>query len=290
MLCATAVGLAFVAGLAPALLAQAELAEPGIQVVPDNDLGLYNVAVNIHAAALALALPLAALGLCLALVAERRRISTLRYVAIAALLAAPVAAIAMVAASATLNWEIYRIFRDQEAELAIALLAGVTTLALSVSPVRTPVIILAGCSGVALALGGYNEVILTYSGVDNALHDTYFMIASDHAFGLSIVLGALAAVAGWVADANGRVLVMLCAIAGAVLLVTGYRMIAIAQQLGLLGMPRLYADYSTAFADGHMQLAIWSFAFTAVLVATLVGLVIVRLRQPARNAADDAAA
>jgi len=287
--CVVVVGLAFVAGLAPALLAQVELAEPGIQIIPEDDPGLYNLAVIVHAASLVLALPLAALGLCLALVAEKRSIGIPRYIAVAALVAAPVGAIAMIAASATQNWDLYATLKEQEPMLAVVLLAGVVTLFLSKPAGRLPMIILAACSGVALAFGGYSEVILANSGVDNALHDTYFLVASDHAFGLSIALGALAALVGWVAGSNGRGMIVLSAIAGAALLFTGYQMIAIAQQLGLMGMPRRYVDYATPFADGHMQLSIWSFAFAAILIATLAGLAIFRLRWPTPNAADDAA-
>lgn len=275
------------AGLLPGLYAQWELAQPGLQVIPLDDPGLYNLSATLHGAAFALALPLAAIALALALVSEARGLRVVHVVAIVALIASPFAFGAMTASALMMAWDVSESLRQMMPLAAIVLLAANITLAISVKAVGTPVGILVGLSMLPLAGGSYIQLILQSAGIDNVLHDTHALVAADHAYGVSILLGALAGIVAWFVRAKRLEKTMFSVVAGLAIIASGFGFVRASYALGLMGMPRRYVDYPEAFADGHWAVAMCALALSVALVAAGLWLIISR-RRPSmpRNESD----
>lgn len=270
--CLFAVGVCVLVGFVPGLIAQLELAEPGQQIIPIDDPGLYNLAATLHGAAFGGAMPLAAIALSLALVAEERGLRVLRIVALLALIASPVAFGAVTVSALTAEWSVSEGIRELIPLAALVLLAANWTLVATVPSARAPAAVLGSLSLLALAGGTFIYMTLRNSGIDFALHDTHMMVAADHAFGVSILLGLLAAIVAWVILATRREQTVFGVIAGLVTIVTGFCFVSPSYGLGLMGMPRRYVDYPTPFADAHWAATIWALALSAGLVAAALWL------------------
>lgn len=267
-----AVVATLVVGIIPALVAQAEIAAPGLQVVPQDDPGLYNFLTLVHGAAWSLPLALAAIALCLLQASESARLPMLRIVGLLALLACPVAFAVAILAGIGRNWALYQSLRDGMSTAAGVLLVATLTLAVVQQNARLAVIGLSALSLLAIGYGLLATLILNNPGTDNYLRDTHATLAIDHAFGVSIILSALAGVSGWIAKSRGIRTVLASLISGVAIAATSYVALGATFATGLMGMPRAYADYPSQFAAPLGLVSLWSFALAAAVTAGFVWL------------------
>jgi len=280
-----ALGLAFLSGLLPGLYAQAELAQPGLQVVGrESD---YNLAISFHILALAGLMPLIGIALALAVIAEVRESRIAQFGAIVALAAALLAAIALVVISAPRND--FPVLSDVSPGLSLLsvympdlLMLAQAALGVGVLAVlavfgrgrRRAVVVFAALSAIAILLAVSLELTLLNSGIDHALHDTFFNVAANHMAGVAIALNIFGALAAWSIRWEGMKRLWFSLATGIAVLVTGTFYVAAATGLGLMGMPRKYVDYTPAFARYHWIHTIWSMVFAGMLVAAIVWLAI----------------
>lgn len=120
------------------------------------------------------------------------------------------------------------------------------------------------------AIAAYLRLVLGEVGPDYVLHDTYYTVAAWHAGGgalAHLMLGLWSAVAR---KAGKEMLGWLSAVLAGAITLAWTVMIILQAQLGLMGMPRLYADYPEAFsalqARAGMSAAIAVFLFAVALV------------------------
>ena len=261
-----AVVATFVAGIVPGLIAQAELAAPGIQIVPTEDPGVYNVMTTLHGASWALALPLAAIALALAQVSEALQQPILRFIAMLALAACPIVFAVMTFTGLNRSWALYDGLRNGLPIVATMLMFANVTLAFAQPHTRTAVIILTALSALAAGFGGM--ILLLLSNVpDSILHDTYVALAADHGFGVSVILGSLAGVSAWIGQSRGIRTILVSLVSGLMIGVTGYIAATNTSAAGMMGMPRRYEDYPTAFAERIGAASLWSFTLAAAAIA-----------------------
>lgn len=270
------------AGIIPGLVAQAELAAPGIQIVPPGDPGVYNLMTTLHGAMWSLALPLAAIALALAQVSEARQQPFVRFIAMLVLAACPIMFAVMTYAGLSRSWELYDGLRNGLPIAATLLLLANVTLALAQPQTRTAVIILTALSALAAGFGGIILLILS-NFPDSILHDTHVALAADHGFGVSVVLGSLAGVSAWIAQSRGIRTTLVSLVSGLMIGVTGYIAAANTSAAGNMGMPRRYADYPEAFAERIGATSLWSFALAAAAIAAFGWVLLYLRRKPARG-------
>lgn len=280
--CVWAIGAVFVAGLAPALFAQAELAEPGLQVVAPDEAASYNDAVSLHGLAFAGMLPLCCIALALAVIAEAKPSRIWQMASVAALLAAPVFTLGMAmnafgefATPFLAPPAFYGAVDGVLLPQAIAGLIVLVCVAVLVPRVRRAVVVLAIGSAMAVVLAVNHSLVLLRAASDGVLHDTYFVMAADHMAGVAVMLNILGGLAAWSIRWEGASRFWFGITAGAAVLFVACAVDAVATQLGLMGMPRRYMDYPEAFAGLQMALALLSFALVAVLIAVVVWLAII---------------
>jgi hypothetical protein len=265
----------FTAGVVPAVVAQAELAAPGLQVF-SSDIAGYKKAAVFHGLVFSVALPLAAIGLCLSVAGESYSRRAFRLGAVLALLVGAV----VVVAAAVFAWgmnpldgygapPVYSSNSLAMVALPLAALLLASFASLGLTPrFRLPVILFGAPSLFARLTGlGLSAIMRTED--TGILFDTYYALAADHALGVSIILSALGGLACWAAGAERRLRWWLCLLAGGMLLFTGLAAVMITAQLGLAGMPRGYVDYAPAFAEPHGALAIWWAVFGAVMLVVI---------------------
>lgn len=269
-----------VAGIIPGLVAQAELAAPGIEIVPPEDPGVYNLMTTLHGAVWSLALPLAAIALALAQVSEARQQPIVRLIAMLVLAACPIVFAVMTYAGLSKSWALYDGLRSGLPIAATLLLVANVTLAFARPQTRTAVIILTALSALAAGFGGV--ILLILSNVpDSTLHDTYMALAADHGFGVSVILGSLAGVSAWIGQSRGIRTTLVSLVSGLMIGVTGYIAAANTSAAGIMGMPRRYEDYPKAFAERIGAASLWSFALAAAAIAGFGWLLLNLRRKPA---------
>jgi heme/copper-type cytochrome/quinol oxidase subunit 1 len=284
--CVVALAVVFLAGLAPGLFAQAEIAKPGLQLVSrETD---YNLAVTIHGLIFGCLLPLVGLALSLAVLSELRQWRIARIGAYLALAAAPLLAIAVAAGvfravPFTRPW--YYSLSLPELVLPIEAAAGLIvqlTLAVVAKGRRRPAVIFAVLAGIVLIQAIGQQVVMATMDVHGFLHGTYYVVASSHAAGVCVAFNIFGALALWSMRWDGVRRGWFSLVAGVAMLVTGSWAAREASYLGAMGMPRGYVDYPGAFATAEGSLALWSFAFAAVLFAViaLLALVTALTRKP----------
>ncbi|MEM1150988.1 MAG: hypothetical protein AAGI03_10565 [Pseudomonadota bacterium] len=135
-------------------------------------------------------------------------------------------------------------------------------------------------------LTGFMRTTLDGEGVDTALTDTQFAVATWHAGGGALallMLGLLSAVA----QRAGRVLNgwLSAAQAGAITL-TWTGMVISQAQLGLMGMPRLYADYPEAFSALQVRAGVCAGLAVFLFALALLRLVIARVQRSTESPAS----
>jgi heme/copper-type cytochrome/quinol oxidase subunit 1 len=262
-----AVVATLVVGLIPGLIAQAELAAPGLQVVPQDDPGLYNFIVSLHGAAWSLPLALAGIALSLLQASEAARLPMLRIVGALALAACPAVFVVIFFAGASGDWDLYDSLRDRMSTAAVVLLMANLTLAAVQQSTRLAVMIFTTLSLLGLGSALFLVIVLSSPGTDNYLRDTYVVLARDHAHGISIIFGNLAGVSAWIAKSRGIRPVLASVVSGITIAALAYMVLSATYVTGVMGMPLRYADYATQFADRQGSISLWSFLLAVSVVA-----------------------
>jgi cytochrome c oxidase subunit 1 len=135
-------------------------------------------------------------------------------------------------------------------------------------------------------VGGVTGVVLANSGVDTALHDTYYVVAHFHyVLSLGAVFGIFAGFFYWIPKMSGyRYNGFLAGLQFWIMFI-GVNIIFFPQHfLGLQGMPRRYIDYPEAFAFwNHIS----SIGYAITAVGVLVFLVVLAEMFMVRRRAGD---
>jgi cytochrome c oxidase subunit 1 len=118
-------------------------------------------------------------------------------------------------------------------------------------------------------VGGVTGVVLANGGVDNYMHDTYYVVAHFH---YVLSLGAVFAIFGgfyyWFPKMSGRMYNELLGKLHFFIMFVGVNMVFFPQHfLGLDGMPRRIPDYTPAFAE-------WNRISTIGYMITIAGVAI----------------
>ncbi|MDM7983809.1 MAG: cytochrome c oxidase subunit I [Maricaulis sp.] len=128
-------------------------------------------------------------------------------------------------------------------------------------------------------VGGVTGVVLANAGVDQSLHDTYYVVAHFHyVLSLGAVFAIFAGWYYWYEKIFGVKYNSLLARAQFWLFFIGANVIFFPQHfLGLQGMPRRYVDYADGFATwnwwssfGYVIMAIGMLLFFAVLIESII--------------------
>jgi cytochrome c oxidase subunit 1 len=118
-------------------------------------------------------------------------------------------------------------------------------------------------------VGGVTGVVLANGGVDNYMHDTYYVVAHFHyVLSLGAVFAIFAGWYYWFAKMTGRMYNELLGKLHFFIMFIGVNLVFFPQHfLGLDGMPRRIPDYSPAFAE-------WNWVSTVGYMVMAAGMVI----------------
>jgi cytochrome c oxidase subunit 1 len=136
-------------------------------------------------------------------------------------------------------------------------------------------------------IGGVTGVVLANAGVDNALHDTYYVVAHFH---YVLSLGAVFSIFGgfyyWIGKMSGRQYPEWAGKVHFWLSFVGANLTFFPMHfLGLAGMPRRYPDYPDAFAGWNWWASIGAY-LGAIGAVWFVGVVIYTLTSGKKVAAN----
>ncbi len=136
-------------------------------------------------------------------------------------------------------------------------------------------------------VGGVTGVVLSNAGLDQVLHNTYYVIAHFHyVLSLGAVFGLFAGFYYWFSKMTGFEYNRALAIAHFWITFVGVNLTFFPMHfLGLAGMPRRYIDYPDAFAGWNMVASIGSYigAFGAILFLIVIIEAFVVRRRAAAN-------
>jgi len=269
-------------GVAAGLVAQAELAAPGVDVFSFEALVWFTHASRAHGVILLISLPLTAVaGAGFALLTERGGGRVWAGVSMACIAGSVLLAAVQIVASLSS----ILVARDAAALVLAATLTlcGAATLANAVpkGPAHRSVRLYAGAG--ILALIGAAGVWTLVRGLTPSLRDSWVTTAAIHAVGVGLTLMLFAMLHRWMESHARPGRAWLSSLHAAGLLATGAAMSLANVQLGLSGMPRGYADYPESLTEGHL------YAMTAgILFITLVLAGIARIALMGRQGRDDA--
>lgn len=282
--CAVCAIALIIVGLTPALFVQLELASPGVQVFK-GQVEAFNIAVAAHGLLSAACAPLAVAALGFATAAEAgtsRLWSAASVLALGCSLLLTIACVAIAAIDTPI--------RTKAADLAVIpsalvlLLSGVVVAATFKSARAIPIFL--WLSAPMLAFAALLKVIMQNSGVDTALYDTYYEVASTHAIGVAIVLLTLAIFTAYVGkNAPNQPGGWFGVLFGGLVFAVGVLTVMLTASLGLTGMPRRYYDYPAAFASRQLELAICGAAVVALIVAAFGSLALTHFRRRGKDRA-----
>jgi cytochrome c oxidase subunit 1 len=134
--------------------------------------------------------------------------------------------------------------------------------------------------------GGVTGVLLSSSGVDIILHDTYYVVAHFH---YTMSLGALfIAFAGfyyWIPKISGKMYNETLGKIQFWIMFIGVNLTFFPQHfLGLAGMPRRYPDYPDSYAGWNMVSSIGSYiSFAGAILFVIIAIMTLRSKQKAGN-------
>ena len=116
-------------------------------------------------------------------------------------------------------------------------------------------------------LGGVTGVVLANGGIDDNLHDTYYVVAHFHyVLSLGAVTGLFAGFYYWFPKMSGRMHSELLSYLHFAVFFVGVNMIFFPQHfLGMQGMPRRYPDYAVAYEHWN-TLSSWGYLVTIISV------------------------
>ncbi|MEZ6010686.1 MAG: hypothetical protein R3C08_02285 [Hyphomonas sp.] len=269
-----------VAGTATGVWLQAELFVPGVRGDIAAKKALFDAAIPVHGALLQVSLPLAAgCATGLALLGERRRwllssVGASLVLAVSAIVPAVLVAVLAQASQFTLGVS----FSSQPAIMILAGLVGLVA-AISAEPkMRTPTILLGLAGLLPLALAGMMELVIANAGVDNVMHETYFLLAQDHAYGLALFFWSFAVLLAWAGTGEPAAHIWPAVLTQVIALVSGVMLVSAEIRLGLLGMPRHYIDYADGFLPLQRQASWAGFVLAFAIAAGAVFLAILKFR------------
>jgi hypothetical protein len=268
-------GASLALGLLPGIVAQLEILAPGLQVFLQDE-SIYNTMTTLHAAALSQALPLAAIAFSLSVATEALPSPLLHLIARLVLIAGPVAFGVMAWAGLTRAWDVYDVMHRNLSAYAFFLVFANIRMAITQRGTRVALIALTVLSLLALAMGTFISATSNISR-DSVLHDTYALVAADHALGVSVLLGMIAGVTAYIMQVRAIRTLAASLIGGAAIVLTGYFGISVTFRAGLMGMPRGYVDYPQAFADVLQSASVWMLAL-AVAAIIAFGWILSNLR------------
>ncbi|MCH7806988.1 MAG: cytochrome c oxidase subunit I [Proteobacteria bacterium] len=124
-------------------------------------------------------------------------------------------------------------------------------------------------------IGGVTGIVMASAGVDQPLHDTYYIVAHFHyTMALGSVFAIFAGFYYWIGKMSGRQYPEWAGKLHFWITFVGVNMVFFPQHfLGLAGMPRRYVDYPDAYAFWN-QLSSWGSYITGAGVIFFLGLVI----------------
>jgi len=124
-------------------------------------------------------------------------------------------------------------------------------------------------------IGGVTGIVLSSAGIDQAFHDTYYVVAHFHyTMSLGAVFSIFAAYYYWIGKMSGRQYPEWAGKLHFLITFIGVNLVFFPQHfLGIAGMPRRYVDYPDEYAFWNYVSSLGSY-FTAAGVVLFLGIVV----------------